>query len=285
MANALHMAGADLCPSRLAAAVEYAVLPGGARIRPTLCLSVAAACGDPRSDLADAAAVSLELVHSASLVHDDLPCFDDADIRRGKPTVHRAFSQQVAVLAGDSLIVLAFDVLARAAVNDSATGIAMIRALTQGTGMHGGICAGQGWESEPDIDLSAYHRAKTGALFVAATAMGALAAGQAPRPWEDVGAKLGEAFQIADDMSDVTGDAAALGKPTDQDGRHHRPNAVSRLGVHGARQRFDDLIDSAIAAIPPCGGQREFADMVRGYAQRLGVPGHRADNGVRAPGQ
>ena len=99
-------------PGRLAQALHYAVTPGGARIRPTILLSVAMACGDDRPALSDAAAVALELIHCASLVHDDLPCFDDADTRRGKPTLHRAYSEPLAVLTGDSLIVLAFDVLA-----------------------------------------------------------------------------------------------------------------------------------------------------------------------------
>jgi geranylgeranyl diphosphate synthase type II len=102
-------------PGKLASALHYAVTPGGARIRPTILLSVAMACGDDRPDLANAAAIALELIHCASLVHDDLPCFDDADMRRGKPTVHKAFSEPLAVLTGDSLIVQAFDVLAEAA--------------------------------------------------------------------------------------------------------------------------------------------------------------------------
>ena len=136
-------------------------------------LSVALACGDDRPGLSDAAAVALELIHSASLVHDDLPAFDDADIRRGKPTVHKAFSEPLAVLAGDSLIVLAFEVLARAAGDQPVRALRLVQALAQRTGMPMGICAGQAWESEAQVNLGAYHRAKTGALFIAATQMGA----------------------------------------------------------------------------------------------------------------
>ena len=162
-------------PSKLASALHYAVTPGGARIRPTILLSVAAACGDDRPQLADAAAVALELIHCASLVHDDLPCFDDADTRRGKATVHRAYSEPLAVLTGDSLIILAFEVLADAAGAEARRALDLIKVLSQRAGMPNGICAGQGWESEAQVNLSAYHRAKTGALFIAATQMGAIA--------------------------------------------------------------------------------------------------------------
>ena len=155
-------------PPRLAAAIPYAVFPGGARIRPTILLAVAAACGDDRPEISMAAAVALEMIHCASLVHDDLPAFDDADLRRGKPTLHRAFSEPLAVLAGDSLIVLAFEVLAKAGARAPERALALTGALARHTGAPFGICAGQGWESETKIDLQAYHRAKTAALFCTA---------------------------------------------------------------------------------------------------------------------
>lgn len=202
-------------PPKLASALEYAVTPGGARIRPTILMSVALACGDDKPDVTDAAAAALEIMHCASLVHDDLPCFDDANIRRGKPTIHRAYSEPLAVLAGDSLIVMALDELAHA--SDAARALQLIRVLTKRTGMPFGICAGQGWESEASVNLSAYHRAKTGALFIAATQMGAIAAGQEPEPWEELGARIGEAFQVADDLRDALYDEATLGKPAHQD--------------------------------------------------------------------
>ncbi len=260
--------GAD-APAKLASALQYAVTPGGARIRPTILLSVAMACGDDRPDLANAAAVALELIHCASLVHDDLPCFDDADIRRGKPTVHKAYSQPLAVLTGDSLIVLAFDVVAEAAGKDAQRALDLIRVLSRRTGMPDGICAGQGWESEARVNLSAYHRAKTGALFIAATQMGAIAAGQDPAPWEELGARIGEAFQVADDLRDALYDADTLGKPAGQDLAHDRPNAVSELGVQGAMRRLKDILGGAISSIPACPGEAMLADMVRRYAERM----------------
>ncbi len=262
------MGGAE-APAKLAQALQYAITPGGARIRPTILLSVAMACGDDRPGLADAAAVALELIHCASLVHDDLPCFDDADQRRGKPTVHRAFSEPLAVLTGDSLIVLAFDVLAEAAGKDADRALQLIRVLSRRTGMPDGICAGQGWESESKINLSAYHRAKTGALFIAATQMGALAAGQDAEPWEELGARIGEAFQVADDLRDALYDAETLGKPAGQDMAHGRPNAVAALGVQGAIRRLQDILGGAIASIPSCKGEAMLADMVRRYAERM----------------
>ena len=162
MSRAISLGQSGTTPPRLASALDYAVTPGGARIRPTILLSVALACGEDQPQIADAAATALELIHCASLVHDDLPCFDDADIRRGKPTVHRQYSEPLAVLTGDSLIVLAFEVLARVAPLAPERSTGLILTLAQRTGMPGGICAGQGWESEAKIDLAAYHDAKTG---------------------------------------------------------------------------------------------------------------------------
>ena len=269
IAGALRIGqGAD-APPRLASALPYAVNPGGARIRPTILMSVALACGDDRPGLSDAAAAALELIHCASLVHDDLPCFDDADTRRGKPTVHRAYSQPLAVLAGDSLIVLAFDVLARVAAEDAGRALGLVRILATRTGMPHGICAGQGWESESQVDLRAYHRAKTGALFIAATQMGAQAAGQDPEPWTELGARIGEAFQVADDLRDALYDAETLGKPVGQDAIHARPSAVAELGVQGAIRHLRDILSGAIASIPSCKGEAMLADMVRRHAERM----------------
>jgi geranylgeranyl diphosphate synthase type II len=267
--DALARAGGPPAPRQLSAALSHAVLPGGARIRPTILLSVAMACGDDRPALSDAAAVALELIHCASLVHDDLPCFDDADTRRGKATVHRAYSEPLAVLAGDSLIVLAFETLARAGEEEAARALRLTAALARRTGMPGGICAGQGWESEPTVDLAAYHRAKTGALFVAATQMGAIAAGHEPEPWHDLGALIGEAFQVADDLRDAVMDAESLGKPVGQDDLHGRPNAVTQLGVKGAVSRLSDILAGAIASIPSCPGEAALAQMVRLQAERI----------------
>lgn len=265
--RALELPRRGTPPKRLGEALRYAVLPGGARIRPTILLSVAMACGDDRPELSDAAAVALELIHCASLVHDDLPCFDDAELRRGKPSVHAAFSQPLAVLTGDSLILLAFDVLSRA--GEDARAMRLVRSLATRTGMPFGICAGQGWESEAAVDLGAYHRSKTAALFIAATEMGAIAAGHDPEAWEDLGALIGEAFQVADDLRDAVQESEVTGKPAGQDALHGRPNAVSELGVAGAVARLNGILAGAIASIPSCPGEAALAQMVRKQSERI----------------
>ena len=256
-------------PGRLASALDYSVTPGGARIRPTILLSVALACGDDRPHLANAAAAALELIHCASLVHDDLPAFDNADMRRGKPTVHLAYGEPLAVLAGDSLIVLAFEILARAAGDQPGRALQLVRVLAERTGMPGGICAGQAWESEAHVNLGAYHRAKTGALFIAATQMGALAAGQEAEPWQELGARIGEAFQVADDLKDALLSQVEIGKPAGQDAAHGRPNAVAELGVSGAIRHLKDILGGAIASIPSCPGEAALAELVRAYAEKM----------------
>ncbi|MEJ6389939.1 polyprenyl synthetase family protein [Gymnodinialimonas ulvae] len=258
-----------LAPPRLASALDYAVNPGGARIRPTICLSVALACGDDQPTLSNAAATAIELIHCASLVHDDMPCFDDADTRRGKTSVHKAYGEPLALLTGDSLIIASFETLTRAAEADPMRAITLLRVLGESTGMPGGICAGQGWESEDKIDLSAYHRAKTGALFTAATRMGAASAGEYPEPWTELGARIGEAFQVADDLRDALYDEATLGKPAHQDEIHDRPNAVSTYGVRGAITHLEDILSGAISSIPSCPGEAMLAEMVRKTAERL----------------
>ncbi|NHQ74958.1 polyprenyl synthetase family protein [Roseovarius gahaiensis] len=271
MARALGRVQVETAPAKLSQALSYAILPGGARIRPTILLSVAGACGDDCPAMSDAAAAALELIHCASLVHDDLPCFDDADTRRGKPTVHRAYSEPLAVLTGDSLIMLAFEILVRAGRAEDANlrAAQLVLSLSQRSGMPGGICAGQGWESEASIDLRAYHMSKTAALFIASTEMGAISAGHDPEPWRDLGALIGEAFQVADDLRDALLDEEALGKPVGQDDLHGRPNAVATLGVKGARAHLSDILAGAIASIPSCPGEADLAKMVRRQAQAI----------------
>ena len=266
MSRAVGLTQSGTPPAQLTSAVQYAAAPGGARIRPTILLSVAMACGDDQPEVTDAAAAALELIHCASLVHDDMPCFDDADVRRGKPTVHIAYSEPLALLTGDSLIVLGFDLLARQSPDRA---LPLIRHLATRTGTPFGICAGQGWESESNINLSAYHRAKTGALFIAATQMGAIAAGQDPELWEELGARIGEAFQVADDLRDALYDEVELGKPVGQDEIHNRPNAVTELGVDGAVNRLKDILGGAISSIPSCPGEASLAKLVQATAKKL----------------
>lgn len=285
MSGAIRRGQAAPSPDKLARALQYSVSPGGARIRPTILLSVAAACGDDKPQMADAAAVALELIHCASLVHDDLPCFDDADTRRGKPATHKEFNEPLAVLTGDSLIVMAFSVLTNAAALDPARAIALLKVLAERTGMPNGICAGQGWESEDTVDLAAYHRSKTGALFIAATQMGGIAAGQEGEQWEELGSLIGEAFQIADDLRDALYDEETLGKPVGQDDLHGRPNAVTELGVYGAIDRMKDTLSGAIASIPKCPGEAGLAKLVNMQAEVLTPLKWRAEQASKIPGE
>ncbi|HKK37253.1 MAG TPA: polyprenyl synthetase family protein [Paracoccaceae bacterium] len=266
---ALSRAGAGEAPPKLSAAMRHAVFPGGARVRPMLCLAVAGACGDDQPALAEASAASLELMHCASLVHDDLPCFDDAEVRRGRPTVHAAYSEPLAVLAGDALIVLAFETLARAGGVAPARLAGLVAALAKASGSPSGICAGQGWESEEKIALGPYHQAKTGALFVAACTMGALSAGREPGPWAHLGDCLGEAYQVADDLRDALLSEAELGKPAGQDETHGRPSAVAELGVRGAVSRLEALLREAVLSIPDCPGHATLEALVMAQAKRL----------------
>ncbi|MEO0388304.1 MAG: polyprenyl synthetase family protein [Pseudomonadota bacterium] len=267
--EALAGTAARGAPPKLSAALQHAVFPGGARVRPQLALAVAAACGDDCPALSDAAAIAIELMHCASLVHDDLPCFDDADLRRGKPTVHKAFSEPLALLAGDALIILAFETLTRGAATRPERAAPLVLGLAAATGMPGGICAGQGWESEAEVDLAAYHMAKTGALFVAATTLGAAAAGADPEPWHELGARIGAAFQVADDLRDALLTEAELGKPAGQDDAHMRPSAVRELGIEGAVKQLHDILGGAISSIPSCPGEAALAKIVSAQAQRL----------------
>ncbi|MEL6996860.1 MAG: polyprenyl synthetase family protein [Pseudomonadota bacterium] len=267
--SALHRAQRRPAPPKLASALEYAVLPGGARVRPMLCMSVALACGDDKPRLSAAGATALELIHCASLVHDDLPCFDDADIRRGKASVHKAFGEEIAVLAGDTLIILAFETIALQAADDCARAAGLIQTLATSSGSPDGICAGQAWESEANVNLDAYHRAKTGALFTAATRMGAVAAGADPHEWEELGARIGEAYQVADDLRDALLDEEELGKPAGQDAVHDRPNAVTEFGIKGAVQKLNDSLSAAITSIPACPGEAQLCALVRKQAERL----------------
>ena len=238
-------------------------------MRPLLLVSVALACGDDRPALSNAAAVALEFMHCASLVHDDLPCFDNADLRRGKPSVHKAFGEPLAVLAGDTLIINAFSTLAGAARHDGRRSGHLVAALGEASGAPYGICAGQAWESETDVDLAAYHRSKTGALFIAATSMGAIAAGADAEEWSELGARIGEAYQVADDLRDVLMDETELGKPAGQDAANARPSAVDELGVAGAMKRLNDSLEAAIASIPACEGEAALCALVQKQAARL----------------
>jgi len=269
LAQALGLARGSDAPPTLVTAMRYAVFPGGARIRPRLCLAVARACAEDALELSAAAAGAIELLHCASLVHDDLPCFDDAATRRGRASVHKAFGERIAVLTGDALIALAFQALARAAVAAPTRLVELVGIIARSIGAPSGIIAGQAWECEAQVVLASYQRAKTGALFAAATAAGAAAAGHQASAWHLLGERIGEAYQIADDIRDVFSNEADLGKPTGRDQALDRPNAVHRLGVGEAVARLEGLVKSAIDVIPRCPGAADLKAHILGEAARL----------------
>ena len=248
-------------PPKLVEAIGHAVFGGGARIRPRLTLAVAAACQEDNPALTNAAAASIELLHCASLVHDDLPCFDDAAIRRSKPSVHKAFGEPLAVLAGDALIVLGFQTLTRHAAAHPQRLLPLLNILGQAVGAPSGIVAGQAWEGEQRVALSVYQRAKTGALFAGATMAGAAAAGADALPWGMLGQKIGEAYQVADDIHDAATDPDVMGKPAGRDIALDRPSAARELGLSNAVARFKLLMSQAVESIPDCTG----ADALRAH--------------------
>jgi geranylgeranyl diphosphate synthase type II len=256
-------------PPGLAAAMRHAVFPAGARVRPRLCITVALACGEDNAGVTDAAATAIELLHCASLVHDDLPCFDNADIRRGRASVHKAFGERLALLAGDGLIVLAFQTLTRIAERAPHRLGTLLGIIGRSVGTPFGVVAGQAWECEPRVSLADYQRAKTGAMFAAATMAGAAAAGRDAAPWQALGELLGEAYQVADDIRDVAADPEELGKAVGKDAALGRPNAVAQLGMDAAIARLDFLIAHAIAAIPACSGAAAMGALIAAEAKRL----------------
>jgi geranylgeranyl diphosphate synthase type II len=271
----------DPCPPRLAAAMRAAVFPGGARARPRLCHAVARALGGAGEDAAAPAAVALELLHCASLVHDDLPAFDGADLRRGRPAVHRAFGEATAILVGDALVIGAFEAAARAPARVARELVAL---LARASGAPHGMTAGQAWEGEPSVDLARYHRAKTAGLFEAATRAGAIAAGHDPDPWADLGRNIGEAYQIADDILDATARPEAIGKPSGRDAALGRPNATRALGLDAASARWRARVESALASIPVCPGRADLRAWVAEMLHRAPVRGGDVGSGRRANG-
>ena len=251
--------------ARLREAMRYSVLGAGKRLRPTLVYLTGEALGAPLEQL-DSAAAAVELIHVYSLVHDDLPAMDDDDLRRGRPTCHRAYDEATAILVGDALQALAFAVLANdpMAGNSAAQRLEMIRVLARATGTSG-MAGGQA------VDLAAVgqtlsvaaieemHRRKTGALIQGSVLLGALAAGVSDGPrlaaLECFGAHIGLAFQIQDDILDVEGDPTVLGKSTGADAAHAKPTYPSTVGLESARVRARELRDDAIAALAPLGSR------------------------------
>ena len=261
--NALHTSRGPACPPGLADAMDYAVFPGGHRIRPRLCFAVAMAHEEPDPAVLDAALCSIELLHCASLVHDDMPCFDNADMRRGKPAVHIEYGESLALLCGDALIVHAFQTLAGVATVAPRRVANLLGIISQGVGAPNGIVAGQGWECRD------YQRGKTGVLFAAATMAGAAAAGGPHEAWYALGEAMGEAYQVADDLLDRFGTAEIIGKPTGRDAHLDRSNAVSEMGVDGASRRLRQIIDEMLETIPDCAGRDGLSMLIRDEATRF----------------
>jgi len=255
-----------LQPGRLCEALAYALTGGGKRLRPALTLATCEALGGDAGDdgLALRFAVALEMIHTYSLVHDDLPCMDDDDLRRGRPTLHRAFDEATAVLVGDGLQALAFQHLL-------ASGDPRTRALAA-------LLAEGAWHMVEGqaLDIAAEGRSlseaavrelmakKTGALIAAAVVGGAVAAQGSPCGLEPVGANLGLAFQIADDLLDLTGDSAALGKATQKDAALGKATLPALLGVAAARREAERACAEALLWLEPLGPR---ADALRAVAE------------------
>lgn len=274
-----YLPAADVVPGRLHEAMRYAVLGGGKRVRPLL-VHAAGAMSGAASETLDAAAAAVEMIHAYSLVHDDMPCMDDDDLRRGRPTVHKAYDEATALLVGDALQTQAFSALAAgdgAATLPASVRLTLVAELAQASGSLG-MAGGQAIDLESvGVALSrealeTMHRKKTGALLRASVRLGGLC-GELPRDayalLDRYAAAIGLAFQVVDDILDVTADTATLGKTAGKDAAHDKPTYVSLLGLDEARALADHLRSEAHAALDALaahgdGGQRlrELADLI-----------------------
>jgi farnesyl diphosphate synthase len=260
------MAGETARPERLLDAMRYASLGGGKRLRPFLVVESAALFGVPR-ERALMAGAALECVHCYSLVHDDLPAMDDDDLRRGRPSLHRAFDEATAILAGDSLLTLAFEVMADPRTHeDAALRCRLIARLAEAAG-HRGMAGGQMLDlggralmGQDEAQVLAMQAMKTGALIAFACAAGALlgrASEDEQRALQAYAGHAGLAFQIADDILDVEAAPAELGKATGKDAARGKATFVTLYGLAGARQRCGDLVAQALAALAPFGARAD----------------------------
>jgi geranylgeranyl diphosphate synthase type II len=245
-----YLPSPDQCPEKLHAAVRYSVMAGGKRLRPILALAAFETCGR-ESDVIYPAAVALELIHTYSLIHDDLPCMDDDDIRRGQPTCHKKFGEAVALLAGDALHDLAFNLMARTGSSKA------VLELTESIGTKG-MLAGQMADMEAEgreISLDEVifiHKHKTGRLIRASLRIGAILAGASDDKFEIIsgyGEKIGLAFQIIDDILDIEGDTETLGKPIGSDSKNRKATFPAVIGLELSRKTADKLITEAIEII------------------------------------
>lgn len=253
--------GSDIAPTRLHAAMRYATLGGGKRVRPLLC-HAAGALNQGSADKLDTAACALELIHVYSLVHDDLPSMDDDTLRRGKPACHVEFDEATALLVGDALQSLAFDLLAGDGLTDPSIPLKMIQRLARASGSRG-MAGGQAIDLQSvgkqlDItELEFMHIHKTGALIRAAVVLGAMMGDEMSAQEfdrvEHFGSCIGLLFQVVDDILDVSASTATLGKTAGKDAANSKPTYVSLLGLSHARELSQELQAQSLAAIEPFG--------------------------------
>lgn len=253
-------------PRRLMDAMRYSSLGGGKRLRPFLVVESSAVFGVPR-EAALLAGAALECIHCYSLIHDDLPAMDNSDLRRGRPTLHKTTDDATAILAGDGLLTLAFDIITRDEVHqDPAVRLLLTRALARAAGIGGMVggqlldLAGEGrFGDRGPVDVARVQQMKTGALLRFGCIAGALLGQASQEDYQALdayGRALGEAFQIADDLLDVESDAAALGKPAGADAALGKTTFVTQLGIDGAKKRVRDLLakaDEALSVFGPRG--------------------------------
>jgi len=266
-------------PARLRAAMEYSLNAGGKRVRPVLCLTTAALFGLPAQKVMPFAA-AIEMIHTYSLIHDDLPAMDDDDLRRGKPSNHKMFDEATAILAGDGLLTDAFDFMAGVGGGDGgippANVLAALRAVARAAGAPG-MVGGQALDMEYTgragvtlEEMAAMHAMKTGALLRASCLSGALLAGadaDAQARIADYGAHIGAAFQIVDDILDEVGDEAEIGKPVGSDAEQGKTTYPSLLGVERSRALARERADAAIERLSPYSGPD--ADFLRSLASYI----------------
>jgi len=269
-----YLPAAAAAPAKLHDAMRYAVLDGGKRVRPLLVHAAGALFGADAQALSRAAA-AVEMIHAYSLVHDDMPCMDDDALRRGKPTVHKAYDEATALLVGDALQSQAFTVLADTATVPPARLVAMLRLLGFASGS-AGMCGGQAIDLDSVglsltlAQLEQMHRLKTGALLRASVVLGALAGKDLSESelaaLDDYSRAIGLAFQVVDDVLDATEDSATLGKTAGKDAADNKPTYVSILGLEPSIALAEKLRQDAHAALAPFGEQalrlREIADLI-----------------------
>ncbi len=247
---------AAAAPPRLLEAMRYSVFAGGKRLRPVLCLAAAESLGaDPAPFLP--AACALELVHTYSLIHDDLPAMDDNDLRRGRPTSHKVFGEALAILAGDALLTLAFGVVAGLEAAPPSVRTALCAALAEGSG-GAGMVGGQALDlaakggERTAAELEEIHSRKTAALICAALSFGAILAGASEAQAGSLagyGRALGMAFQVTDDILDATGSEEKMGKRAKRDAAARKATYPARYGIDGSRRIARGYVDGALAAL------------------------------------